>query len=61
MMDNLIKLTNAVYKVTELFPDKEPLKFAIRKESLDALFFIFLLKTKYCFSKSIPFFSNGSK
>lgn len=39
MMDNLIKLTNAVYKVTELFPDKEPLKFAIRKESLDALFF----------------------
>ncbi|MFA5368730.1 MAG: DeoR family transcriptional regulator [Candidatus Paceibacterota bacterium] len=35
----LIKLTNALYKVTGLFPVKEPLKFAIRKEALDVLFF----------------------
>ena len=39
MMDELIKLTNALYKVTGLFPTKEPLKFAIRKEALDVLFF----------------------
>ncbi|MFA5086788.1 MAG: hypothetical protein WC470_00605 [Candidatus Paceibacterota bacterium] len=39
MMEELIKLTNALYKVTGLFPTKEPLKFAIRKESLDVLFF----------------------
>ena len=39
MMEELIKLTNALYKVTELFPTKEPLKFAIRKEALDVLFF----------------------
>ena len=39
MMDELIKLTNALYKVTGLFPAKEPLKFAIRKEALDVLFF----------------------
>lgn len=35
----LIKLTNALYKVTGIFPVKEPLKFAIRKEALDVLFF----------------------
>lgn len=39
MMEELIKLTNALYKVTGLFPAKEPLKFAIRKEALDVLFF----------------------
>lgn len=39
MIDALIKLTNGLYKVTGLFPTKEPLKFAIRKEALDVLFF----------------------
>lgn len=39
MVEELIKLTNALYKVTDLFPAKEPLKFAIRKEALDVLFF----------------------
>ncbi|MFA5178208.1 MAG: hypothetical protein WC427_01450 [Candidatus Paceibacterota bacterium] len=39
MKEGLVKLTNALYKVTGLFPAKEPLKFAIRKEALDVLFF----------------------
>jgi len=42
-MDELIKLTNALYKVTGLFPTKEPLKFAIRKEALDVVFFCITL------------------
>ncbi len=37
--EKIIKLTNALYKVTGFFPSKEPLKFAIRKEALDILFF----------------------
>ncbi len=37
--EKIIKLTNALYKVTGLFPKEEPLKFAIRKEALDILFF----------------------
>ncbi len=37
--EEIIKLTNAVYKVTDLFPPKDPLKTAIRKEALDVLFF----------------------
>jgi hypothetical protein len=37
--EEIIKLTNAVYKVTDLFPQKEPLKMAIRKEALNVLFF----------------------
>jgi hypothetical protein len=39
MKEGLVKITNALYKVTGLFPAKEPLKFAIRKEALDVLFF----------------------
>lgn len=31
--DFLIKLTLAVYRVTELFPEKEPLKFSIREKA----------------------------
>jgi hypothetical protein len=42
--ENIIKLTNALYKVTGLFPKEEPLKFAIRKEALDVLFFTALIK-----------------
>jgi DNA-binding transcriptional ArsR family regulator len=37
--EEIIKLTNAVYKVTDLFPPKDPLKTVIRKEALDVLFF----------------------
>lgn len=40
--EEIIKLTNAVYKVTDLFPPKEPLKMAIRKEALNVLFFSIL-------------------
>lgn len=42
-IEEIIKLTNAVYKVTELFPAKDPLKTAIRKEALDVLFFSILV------------------
>lgn len=38
-IEEIIKLTNAVYKVTDLFPAKDPLKIAIRKEALDVLFY----------------------
>ena len=31
--DYIIKLTLALYRVTELFPDKEPLKFFLRKKA----------------------------
>ena len=31
--DNLIKLTLAVYKVTDIFPKEEPLKFLIREKA----------------------------
>jgi hypothetical protein len=44
--ENIIKLTNALYKVTDLFPKEEPLKFAIRKEGLDVLFFSNIVKGK---------------
>lgn len=35
--ERISKLTSAVYKVTDLFADKEPLKFAIRRGCLDVL------------------------
>jgi hypothetical protein len=44
MEEGIIKLTNALYKVTSLFPKEEPLKFAIRKEGLDILFYSLLAK-----------------
>lgn len=44
--ENIIKLTNALYKVTDLFPKEDPLKFAIRKEGLDVMFFSNLVKGK---------------
>lgn len=31
--DYIVKLTLALYRVTELFPDKEPLKFFLRKKA----------------------------
>lgn len=40
--EEIIKLTNAVYKVTDLFPPKEPLQMAIRKEALNVLLFSIL-------------------
>ncbi|HOC53912.1 MAG TPA: hypothetical protein PK476_00875 [Candidatus Pacearchaeota archaeon] len=36
--EEIIKLTNAVYKVTDLFPAKDPLRMATRKEALNVLF-----------------------
>jgi hypothetical protein len=44
--ENIIKLTNALYKVTDLFPKEDPLKFAIRKEGIDVMFFSNLVKGK---------------
>jgi len=43
--DYLIKLTLAVYKVTNVFPDKEPLKFLIR-EKANQILADFILKSK---------------
>ena len=54
--ENIIKLTNALYKVTGLFPKEEPLKFAIRKEGLDVLFFSNMIKGK---SVSVPLKERG--
>jgi hypothetical protein len=48
--EKIIKLTNALYKVTGLFPKEEPLKFAIRKEALDILFF-----SNVAYGKSISY------
>jgi len=41
----LIKLTLAIYKVTKVFPNKEPLKFLIR-EKADQILADFILKSK---------------
>ena len=54
--ENIIKLTNALYKVTDLFPKEEPLKFAIRKEGLDVLFFSNVVRGK---SVSVPSREKG--
>jgi len=43
--DYLIKLTLAVYKVTKIFPNKEPLKFLIR-EKANQILADFILKNK---------------
>ena len=47
---HLIKITTAIYRVTELFPEKEPLKFLIRKKANQilemAVTIDFLEKTK---------------
>ncbi|MCK9577961.1 hypothetical protein M0R01_00515 [bacterium] len=44
--ERIAKLTSAVYKVTDLFPEKEPLKFVVRRESLDVLFSFTNLSSK---------------
>ncbi|MFA6252218.1 MAG: HTH domain-containing protein [Candidatus Paceibacterota bacterium] len=44
--ERIAKLTSAVYKVTDLFPEKEPLKLVIRRESLDVLFSCTVLLSK---------------
>jgi hypothetical protein len=49
MEENIIRLTNALYRATSFFPKEEPLKFAIRKEGLDVLFFINISR-----GKSVP-------
>jgi len=49
MEENIIRLTNALYRATSFFPKEEPLKFAIRKEGLDILFFINISR-----GKSVP-------
>ena len=46
MEENIIRLTNALYRATSFFPKEEPLKFAIRKEGLDVLFFINISRGK---------------
>ncbi|MDD5568921.1 MAG: hypothetical protein PHG23_00670 [Candidatus Pacebacteria bacterium] len=44
--EELIKLTNALYKVTGLFPGQEPLRFAVRKQALEVLSF-YISANKY--------------
>jgi DNA-binding transcriptional ArsR family regulator len=49
--ERIAKLTSAVYKVTDLFPEKEPLKFVVRRESLDVLFSYVVLSSKSTFAQ----------
>ncbi|MCK9393909.1 hypothetical protein M0Q03_03850, partial [bacterium] len=49
--ERIAKLTSAVYKVTDLFPEKEPLKFVMRRESLDVLFSYVVLVSKSTFEQ----------
>ncbi|MFA5080086.1 MAG: HTH domain-containing protein [Candidatus Paceibacterota bacterium] len=49
--ERIAKLTSAVYKVTDLFPEKEPLKFVIRRESLDVLSSYVVLVSKSAFEQ----------
>ncbi|MDD4358660.1 MAG: hypothetical protein PHY30_02475, partial [Candidatus Pacebacteria bacterium] len=44
--DRIIKLTNALYKVTDLFPEKETLGISIRKRGNLILSFLIILNNK---------------
>jgi len=46
MEDRIGKITNALYKVTDFLPDKEPLKWSLRASSVDILVNIVSLKDK---------------
>ena len=43
--DYIIKLTLALYKVTDLFPEREPLKFSIRKKANSVLSYLVLIES----------------
>lgn len=42
--DKIIQLTNALYKVTDLFPENEALKFSLREKGNSVLSFFVILK-----------------
>lgn len=44
--DTIIKLTNALYAVTNLFPEKESLKFSIREKGNSVLSFFVIIDNK---------------
>lgn len=54
------KITEALYRVTELFPNKEPLKWLLRSESVKILELIVSLETS-SFEKKILYFDKISK
>ncbi|MDD5639956.1 MAG: hypothetical protein PHR47_04155 [Candidatus Pacebacteria bacterium] len=49
--ERITKLTSAVYKITDLFPEKEPLRFVVRRESLDVLSSYIVLVSKSAFEQ----------
>lgn len=58
ILNHLKKITEALYRITDLFPDKEPLKWALRNEGIQIfkLFSLFVNKTDFsgkfsCFEK----------
>jgi len=48
--DRVQKLTEALYRVTELFPDKEPLKWQLRNNAVEILDFLLLIENKEIFN-----------
>jgi len=48
--DKVQKLTEALYRVTELFPDKEPLKWQLRNNAVEILDFLLLIENKEVFN-----------
>jgi hypothetical protein len=48
--DKVQKLTEALYRVTELFPDKEPLKWQLRDNAVEILDFMLLVENKEVFN-----------
>ncbi len=48
--DKIQKLTEALYRVTELFPDKEPLKWQLRNNSVEILDFFISIENKEIFN-----------
>ena len=57
--ERIAKLTSAVYKVTDLFPEKEPLKLVIRREGLDVLFSCTVLLSKPNLSQKEKFIKKA--
>lgn len=49
--EDFLKLTMATYKVTEMFPENEPLRIAIRKKSIQVFSVLTLIRSKYCSNK----------
>ncbi len=48
--DKVQKLTEALYRVTELFPDKEPLKWQLRNNAVEILDFLLSIENKEVFN-----------